>query len=99
MTSMTDAKGKLYRYFHDSAGLLVRDEDPAGGFKTLSRTNLPNGHEVTLTTAEGQSSRYRVEKLSTGDMRYTTIDASGLATVTTNKLDGARRSPPRPMAL
>ncbi|MCI0552002.1 MAG: CHAT domain-containing protein, partial [Anaerolineae bacterium] len=85
---MTDAKGKLYQYTYDAVGLLIRDEDPAGGFKTLARTNLPNGHEVTLTTAEGQSSRYRVEKLSTGDMRHTTIDASGLATVTTNKLDG-----------
>ena len=88
MTSMTDAKGNLYRYFYDSAGLLVRDEDPAGGFKTLSRTNLSNGYEVTLATAKGQSSRYRVEKLSTGDLRYTTIDASGLATVTANKLNG-----------
>jgi RHS repeat-associated protein len=85
---MTDAKGNLYQYFYNAAGLLIRDEYPAGGFKTLSRTNLPNGYEVTLATAEGQSSKYRVEKLSTGDMRYTTIDASGLATVTINKLDG-----------
>ncbi|MCI0551709.1 MAG: RHS repeat-associated core domain-containing protein, partial [Anaerolineae bacterium] len=85
---MTDAKGNLYQYFYDAAGLLTRDEDPAGGFKTLSRTNLLNGHEVTLATAEGRSSKYRVEKLSTGDLRYTNTDESGLATVTTNKLDG-----------
>jgi RHS repeat-associated protein len=88
MAQMFDPKNNLYRFTYDSTGRLIKEEDPAGGFKTLARTTLADGSEVTVTTAEGQTSTYRIEKLATGGTRRTNTDAAGLATVTTETPDG-----------
>jgi YD repeat-containing protein len=38
LTSLTDPRSNTHRFFYDLLGRLVRDEDPAGGFSTLSST-------------------------------------------------------------
>ena len=52
-------------------GLLVMDEDPAGGSKTLTRSEAPGGYGVMVTTALGRSTTYRVGALSTGATQRT----------------------------
>ncbi len=88
MTSQTDARGNKSYYAYDELGRLIYDEDPAGGFKTLSKTDLPNGWETTLTSAEGMTQTYRVERLPDGSTQMTNTFESGLSNVALNKTDG-----------
>ncbi len=88
MRRMFDPKNNLYRFDYDSTGRLIKEEDPAGGFKTFTRTELANGFEVEMVTAEGQKSKYRVERLANGGVRRTNTDATGLATVSVENIDG-----------
>ena len=62
-------------------GRLVKDTDPAGGFKELARTELEHGVEVSVETAEGRVSLYRQEDLPTGEHRHTRIGTDGLQSV------------------
>jgi len=60
-------------------GLLVMDEDPAGGSKTLTRSEEPGGYGVTVTTALGRSTTYHVQTLATGLPQRTVARPNGLA--------------------
>ena len=40
LLALRDPKNQEYRFQYDSQGRLTRDEDPAGGFQTLARTEL-----------------------------------------------------------
>jgi RHS repeat-associated protein len=82
MQTMTDARDNLYQFTYDTTGRLIRDEDPAGGYKTLTRSELSNGFQVQVQTASSKSSRYRVQSVSTGGRIRTTTNATGLSTVT-----------------
>jgi hypothetical protein len=50
-SSWSFGQHSAYGFSFDTLGLLTRDQNPAGGFKSLSRTEIPNGFQVTLTTA------------------------------------------------
>jgi len=78
LTRMTTPNGHRYRFSYDPLGRLARDEDPAGGFKALTRHELPSGFEVTLATALGRTTSYRVEEWPTGDRRRLNTLPSGL---------------------
>lgn len=43
MTEMKDAKLALYEFDYDDLGRLTRDDDPAGGFQTLTRVESTEG--------------------------------------------------------
>jgi YD repeat-containing protein len=86
---MVDARGNTHQFAYDSLGRLTRDDNPAGGFKTLSRRDTTNGYYVTVGTAEGRTSKYVAEKLSTGALVFTNIDMSGLKTVTAQATNGS----------
>ncbi len=88
MTSQTDARGNMSYYAYDELGRLIYDEDPAGGYKTLSKTDLENGWETTLTSAEGMTQTYRVERLPDGRTQMTNIFENGLSNVAVNNTDG-----------
>ena len=91
LASLVDPNGNSpHEYEYDSLGRLVKDTDPAGGFKELARTELEHGVEVSVTTAEGRVSRYRQEHLATGEERSTTIDTDGLQSVAVKTPDGTR---------
>lgn len=47
---MKDARGNLHQNSYDGNGRLIKDEDPAGGFKALARTEQTTGWTVTLST-------------------------------------------------
>jgi YD repeat-containing protein len=63
LTTFIDHKHKEnpHRFTYDEAGRLVKDEDPAGGYTELIRSELPdqNGFKVEVRTAEGLVSTYR----------------------------------------
>jgi len=69
LTRLADPKGYVHRFAYDASGRLIRDENPAGGFKTLTRTETPDGYLVTVTSTLGQTSSYQVGFLSTGEVR------------------------------
>ena len=58
-------------------GRLTSATDPTGATKTLARTGTTQDYTVTLTTALGRTTTYRVEHLSNGSQRRTTTDAAG----------------------
>jgi YD repeat-containing protein len=66
LTQLTDPRTHTYAFTYDPLGRLARDDDPAGGSKTLARSDVASGFEVTLVTAESRTTTYRVEALSTG---------------------------------
>jgi RHS repeat-associated protein len=78
LTGMTTPRGHTYSYTYDMWGQLTRDDDPAGGFKTLTETTRPTGYTVDEATALGRTTRYAVERLPDGSTRKTTTDPAGL---------------------
>ncbi|MDD4238162.1 MAG: hypothetical protein PHT62_06365 [Desulfotomaculaceae bacterium] len=91
LTSLSDHKDNVHRFTYDEFGRLVKDENPAGGYSELSRSELENGYEVSVTTAEGLVSKYRVEYPAIDDRRRVNTDPSGAETVILIKNDGTRQ--------
>ncbi|HPZ42770.1 MAG TPA: S-layer homology domain-containing protein [Bacillota bacterium] len=92
LTSLSDHKENVHRFTYDEYGRLVRDEDPAGGYTELTRTELPDGYGyiVRVETAEGRVSTYEVNYLGT-DVRRVNTDASGAETTILINNDGTRQ--------
>ena len=90
LTSFIDARGNGSSYTYDDAGRLTRAEDPAGGFKSLTRTDTENGHTVSLLTAMGRTTTYRVDTLPSGAERRINTLPSGLQTEFVRGADGTR---------
>jgi RHS repeat-associated protein len=92
LQSLADPKNNTTRFSYDALGRLTKDEDPAGGFKTLSRTEQAGGDFTTsLTTASGRKDTYDVDNLPDGSSRRTSTDPSGLKTETFIGADGTRK--------
>lgn len=70
--------GATYDFTYDPQGELTRAADPAGT-TTLTRTVVPGGWEVQVTTAEDRTSTYR-----------TTLDPDGTLLRVTTRPDGTR---------
>ncbi len=77
LKSFSDHKGNQSIFTYDELGRLTKDAGPAGGYTELSREELPNGHEVSVRTAEGSVSKYRMEYLGTGGVRRVNTDPLG----------------------
>ncbi|WP_438026079.1 hypothetical protein [Sorangium sp. So ce233] len=88
LMSMLEPLGRLHDFEYDE-GRLIRDDDPADGFKTLSRTDTSSGYSVTLTTAEGRTRTHAIEKLATGGELRTHTGWNGLSTVVQTDPSGA----------
>jgi YD repeat-containing protein len=95
MTSMIDARGHTWSFTYDDLGRLTQDADPAGGSKTLARTEeSPQDYTVSITTAEGRTRSYRIEQLPTGDEQRTNTAADGTQTVQTYGADSSQTAGP-----
>lgn len=92
LSEFVDPRANTHRFSYDTWGRLVRDEDPAGGFTTLSRQEEPTSYTVTTTSALGRSRSYKVERLNFAESRLATTDASDLQTVTVIGNDGSSKS-------
>lgn len=91
LTSLRDHKGNVHTFTYDQGGRLIKDQDPAGGYTELSRTELSNGYEVRVDTAEGRTATYKVEYLSDGRIKRIDTDPFGGVTVTEINEDGTQK--------
>jgi len=78
LIGMTSPRGFTSQYSYDSLGRLVHDDDPAGGFKALTKVQNQQDYTVTLTTALSRTTQYVVDELPTGAQRRITIDPASL---------------------
>jgi RHS repeat-associated protein len=88
LTAWTDALQAETTAVYDTLGRLRRETDPEGGFKQLDRSSVDRlTTAVTLTTAEGRTTRYetRRDQFST---RSTIHKPNGLAHTRTTFADG-----------
>ena len=70
LQAFTDPRGHTPHMTYDALGRLIRDENAAGGFGDLPRTEETSAYEITLASAEGRTITYRVEKNpATGEER------------------------------
>jgi len=90
LTSFTDPKGNKSVMTYDAIGRLIKDQNAAGGFWALSRSEKENGYTVNMTSAESRTTTYQIENLSTGDQRRLNTAPSGTKTETLIKTDGTR---------
>ena len=90
LTTLTDPKGNVHRFTYDDLGRLIKDENPAGGYSSLSRTDSDNSYTVTLSSALGRTNTYLVENLSTGDTRRVDTNPDGTKTTTVIATNGTR---------
>ncbi|MCL5994749.1 MAG: hypothetical protein M1546_01685, partial [Chloroflexi bacterium] len=67
LTSLTDARGNTHHFAYDALGRLTRDDDPAGGFRTLARADASQAYTVTLRTALNRATTYQVTNQPNGD--------------------------------
>lgn len=88
MTSMTDARNLTHTFHYDPDGRLTRDDDPASGNTTLSRTDEKDAYTVTVMTALSRVTTYRLEELPTGGFRQVNTYPNGLQDETVRKSDG-----------
>src|SRR5690606_5992533 len=91
LTNMTTPHGHSYHFSYDPMGRLMRDEDPAGGFKALTRLENADDFMVNLTTALGRTHTYAVDRLPTGTTRWVNTDPRSLSSLTEISTDGSRR--------
>jgi RHS repeat-associated protein len=90
LTSMITPRGYVYDYSYDASGRLIRNDNPAGGYQTLTKTDFAGGFEVTRTTALGRSTTYRGEKFSTGEFQRTIIFPDGTQATALQQGDGSQ---------
>ena len=90
LTSLTNPRGQVSHYTYDALGRLTSDADPTGAAKRLSRTGTNRDYTVSLTTALGRTTTYRVERLSNDDLRLTNVDSAGAQIQTSIGRDGAQ---------
>ncbi|HEX5175964.1 MAG TPA: hypothetical protein VFV83_02990, partial [Chthoniobacteraceae bacterium] len=88
MQTLIDPKGQTHSFTYDANGRLIRDEDPAGGFTTLARTETPRGFNISMATAGGGVVTFETERLPTGDLRLATVDEHGGRTEVIQQTDG-----------
>jgi RHS repeat-associated protein len=90
LTSLTNPRGQLSRYTYDAQGYLIGATDPTGAARTITRIGTNKDYTVTLTSALGRATTYRVERVSTGAMRQTTTDPTGVQSQVVTGQDGVQ---------
>ncbi|NQT82236.1 hypothetical protein HQ563_04390 [bacterium] len=75
LKTLTNPRNHTTTFTYDDRGRLIRDDDPAGGFVELERTEDDNSYTVALRTAEDNVSSYKVELLPTGESRRVNTSA------------------------
>ena len=88
LTAFTDPRGNASLMTYDVLGRLTRDQNAAGGFWALSRTELAKGYEASMTSAENRTTTYWVENLATGDKRRTNFFPDGTQTTSLIQTNG-----------
>ncbi|MGH8614615.1 MAG: hypothetical protein ACREYF_21960, partial [Gammaproteobacteria bacterium] len=88
LTAFIDANGNSNRFEYDDLGRLIKDTDAGGSGWTLARTEHADGYTSSMTTAEGRTTTFTVEPLSTGDRRQVNTYSDGTVQTKLFKTNG-----------
>lgn len=80
LLSHTNPRGFTTNYQYDEDGRLLSDTNPVGGGWTLSRESVGGAKTVTMTTAEGLSHTFNVERNELKKKTFTNTSPDGLST-------------------
>ncbi len=84
LDSLADPRGKVHKYQYDALGRLRRDDDPAGGYKTLAIASKSDSTEVVqIATALGRTTSYATTTRPNGDVYRVLSDPASLQTRST----------------
>jgi RHS repeat-associated protein len=92
LSSVTDPRNGTSSYLYDSVGRLEQADDRGDGYKTISRAEVPNGHETIVSTKLGRTTKYRVAEQADGDLLRTHTDPAGLQSTLEVRQDGSRKA-------
>lgn len=82
LDTFANARGHASTLSYDPLGRLTADANAAGGSWQLARAELSNGHEISMRSALGRTTTYRLENLSTGTQKRTNTYPDGLQATT-----------------
>ena len=101
LKSYKDANNQTHTFDYDLAGLgrLITDSTPVGGAKSVARTEVSSGHEVSITTKVQASpliqttNKYRIAQVASGNTErvvtlHDAVPASAQQITTTVKASG-----------
>lgn len=88
LTEFKNPNGHATTFEYDDQGRLLVDSDPAGGSKTLAKTQQDDGWLTSITTAMGRATIYRVERDEAGEEKTTVTAPDGTVTVSQQSADG-----------
>jgi YD repeat-containing protein len=84
-----DPKGNPpHQFFYDSLGLIQRDQESDGAFKTLVRQSSDTSITAALTTALGRVTTYAVRFAADSSRLRSQTDPAGLSTFTVEGING-----------
>jgi len=84
LDSLADPRGKVHKFQYDNLGRLRRDDDPAGGYKTLAISSKTDSTEVVqIATAMGRTTSYITTDRPNGDVERRITDPANLEMKTT----------------
>lgn len=94
LQTFRDPRGQGYEhsFLYDANGRLIRDQNPAGGYKSLTRTDNGDTYSTLISTLLGRNETYKVEALSTKDVRFTRTRSDGSTVVDVATPAGTRTS-------
>jgi|GEM_PF-731154 len=88
LTALVDARNNRHIFQYDELGRLKRDENPAGGYQTLTRT----GDTVSRKTALGRETRYTTTSTANGSTVNVSQAPDGAETTTERRSDLTNRT-------
>ena len=88
LSSFTDPRSHTSTYCYDGSGRLVKANDRGAGYKTLSRSDLATGHEITITSNLGRANKYKVTRDVNSDLTRVVTHPSGLQSTLRSAQDG-----------
>lgn len=92
MVGMTTPNNGTYQFTYDAYGRLTQDSDPAGGSKSLARTDNATGYSVAVTTGLNRITNYSVQQLSTGAIDRVVVSPDGTRTEEISGTDGSENT-------
>ena len=90
LSRFADPRGNASTFTYDALGRLLTDQNAADGGWTLARTSLNKVSEVSMTSAEGRTTRYRTEFHPIGGRIRSKIHPDGTSTQTNFGAGGSR---------
>jgi len=79
LAKLVDRRGGLHQFTYDDDGLLIRDDDPVGGFIALGRVGEGPNFSVSRSSAEGRTQSTSSADDGTGSTSQTSIGRTGLS--------------------